>query len=141
MKVYVDSSVVLRVVLGEAGRLAQWSRITSAVTSEIAKVECLRALDRLRLSGGLSDRELARRRSTMLEVLAAVDMVRINRVVLDRAAEPFPTRVRTSDALHVASALLARTRMPALRFATHDEDLATAASAVGLEVIGAGTSS
>jgi predicted nucleic acid-binding protein len=57
--------------------------------------------------------------------------------VLERAAEPFPTQMRTLDALHVASALLVRTRFPALRFATHDADLAAAALAEGLPVLGA----
>jgi hypothetical protein len=46
-------------------------------------------------------------------------------------------KVRTLDALHLASALLASTRFPAIRFATHDVDLAVAASAEGLHVIGA----
>ncbi len=137
MNVYLDSSVLLRVVLGEPGRLKEWSRITRAITSEIARVECLRVLDRLRLSGDLPDRTLARRRATMLELLSGLDVVRINRAVLDRASDPFPTQVRTLDALHVASALMARTRIPALRFATHDDSLATAATAVGLLVIGA----
>ena len=136
MKVYLDSSVILRVVLGESGSLREWSRITVAVTSEIAQVECLRTLDRLRLAGALRDRELARRRSTMLKLFGGIDSVRINRAVLDRAAEPFPTSVRTLDAVHIASALLALPRLPALRFATHDADLATAAVSVGLLVIG-----
>jgi predicted nucleic acid-binding protein len=58
MRVYFDSSVVLRVVLGERGRLKEWSRTSEAVTSEITRVECLRALDRLRLEGGMADRDL-----------------------------------------------------------------------------------
>jgi hypothetical protein len=53
MRVYFESSVVLRVVLGETGRLKEWSRASAALTSEITRVECLRTLDRLRLSGGL----------------------------------------------------------------------------------------
>ena len=65
-----------------------------------------------------------------------MEAVRINRAVLARAAEPFPTRVRTLDAVHVASAMLARARIPALRFATHDVDLAAAAVAEGLPVLG-----
>jgi predicted nucleic acid-binding protein len=137
VKVYLDSSVLLRVVLGEPGRLKEWPRITSAVTSEIARVECLRVLDRLRVSGGLADRELARRRATMLDLLTGVELVRINRAVLDRAGEPFPTLVRTLDALHLSSALLVHARVPALRFATHDDELAIAATALGLRVIGA----
>ncbi len=136
MRAYLDSSVVLRVVLGEPGRLKEWSRITDAVTSEIARVECLRTLDRLRVAGGMPDREISRRRATAIEILSGVEMVRVNRAVLDRAADPFPTQIRTLDALHVASALLVRARFPALRFATHDADLAMAATAMGLAVIG-----
>lgn len=137
MRVYFDSSVVLRVVLGERGRLAEWSRVSEAVTSEITRVECLRVLDRLRLAGGMADRELARRRATALTVLSGFELIRLNRAVLERAAEPFPMQIRTLDALHVASALLARARYPALRFATHDGDLAAAVLAEGLPVIGA----
>jgi hypothetical protein len=96
--VYFDSSVVLRVVLGERGRLKEWSRASSAVTSEITRVECLRALDRLRIDGGMADRELARRRSTALTVLSGFELARLNRVVLERAAEPFPIRVRARRA-------------------------------------------
>lgn len=104
MKAYLDSSVLLRVVLGEPKRLPEWSRISAAVTSEIARVECLRALDRLRLAGGMDDRELSRRRATMLTLLSGIETVRVNRAVLDRASEAFPTQVRTLDAVHLASA-------------------------------------
>jgi predicted nucleic acid-binding protein len=136
MKVYFDTSVVLRVVLGERGRLKEWSRVSEAVTSEITRVECLRALDRLRLEGGMVDRELARRRATALSMLEGFEQVRLNRAVLERSGAPFPVKIRTLDALHVASALLARARFPAIRFATHDIELGVAAAAEGLPVIG-----
>ncbi len=136
MRVYFDSSVVLRLALGERPRLAEWPLVTTGVTSELARVECLRALDRLRLDGSMSDRELARRRTSTLELLESFTRVRLNRAVLDRAAEPFPTRVRSLDAVHVATALLVQAREPRLRFATHDAELAVAAQAVGLSVIG-----
>jgi predicted nucleic acid-binding protein len=137
VKAYFESSVILRVVLGERGRLSEWSKTSDAVTSEITRVECLRTLDRLRLVGGMADRELARRRATVLDVLTGFDLVRVNRAVLERASDPFPTQIRTLDALHLASALLLRTRFGALRFATHDADLAAAARSEGLPVIGA----
>ena len=136
MRVYFDSSVVLRVALGERGRLKEWSRASEAITSEITRVECLRALDRLRLEGDMVDRELSRRRATTLSILAGFEQVRLNRAILDRAAEPFPVKIRTLDAFHVASALLVRTRFPAIRFATHDVDLGVAAAAEGLPVLG-----
>lgn len=137
MRVYLDSSVILRVVLGEPGVLREWSRITLAVTSEIARVECLRTLDRMRLAGAIEDRELGRRRATTLELFEGIQTIRTNRAVLDKASEPFPTLIRTLDAIHVASALLARAHIAALRFATHDVSMATAALALGLKVIGA----
>lgn len=136
MRVYFDSSVLLRVVLGERGRLKEWSRTSEAVTSEITRVECLRAIDRLRIEGGMADRELSRRRASALSVLSGFELVRLNRAVLERAADPFPVRIRTLDAIHVASALLVRARFRAVRFATHDIDLASAAQAEGLPVIG-----
>jgi hypothetical protein len=128
---------LLRIVLGEAKPLPQWRRIREAITSEITKVESLRSLDRLRLAGALDDRELGRRRATMLTLLGGFELVRLNRAVLSRAAEPFPTQIRTLDAIHVASALLLPSSKRQLYFATHDDDMATAAIAVGLRVIGA----
>ena len=115
MKVYLDSSIILRIVLGEPAPLREWSRITDAVASEIVRVECLRVLDRLRMTGLLVDRELARRRSTALEILSGIELVRVNRGVLDRAAEPFPTLIRTLDAIHLASAMLVHARDLAMR--------------------------
>lgn len=137
MRAYLDSSVLLRVVLGEGKRLSEWSRINAAVTSEITRVECLRTLDRLRLASSMDDRELARRRATMLQLLTGVETIRLNRTVLNRASDAFPTQIRTLDAVHLASALLISGSFPAIRFATHDDELATAAMAVGLRVIGA----
>ena len=136
MNVYIDSSVLLRVVLGEPERLREWSRIKVAVSSELVRVECLRVLDRLRLEGGLPERELSRRRGTLFQVVEGFDLVRLNRSVLDRASDPFPILLRTLDALHLASALLARSRYPALRFATHDAELGQAALASGLKPLG-----
>ncbi len=49
MIAYVDSSVLLRIVLGQPGALHKWRAIKTAVSSRLAEVECLRALDRLRL--------------------------------------------------------------------------------------------
>ena len=61
----------------------------------------------------------------------------MNRVkILVRATEPFPTLLGTLDAIHLASALLAREQLPGLTFATHDPALGTAAMAVGFAVAG-----
>ena len=46
MIVYLDSSVILRVVLREPDPLAQWNEITEGVTSTITRIEAARTLDR-----------------------------------------------------------------------------------------------
>ena len=136
MNVYVDSSVLLRVVLGEPGRLRIWSKITTPVASELIRLECLRTIDRARIRLGLPDQEVASRRAAVLEAIDTFLLVPIQPAVLERAAEPFPTLLGSLDALHLASALLVRDRFEELVLATHDEALALAARAVGFRVYG-----
>lgn len=137
MIAYLDSSVLLRVVLRQRDSLAEWRRIERGVASALVEVECLRTLDRLRLAAGLSDRELARRRQAVYRVLDTAEVVELTRPVLSRAAQPMPTALGTLDSLHLATALLWREwRGEELVFATHDAALGLAARAFGLSVVG-----
>lgn len=139
MIAYLDSSVLLRLALGEPGRLLQWKEIEQGVTSALAEVECLRTLDRLRLRGALDDGQLAARRRAILQLMEAVELVQVAPQVLRRAADPFPTPLGTLDALHLATALAWReARGVAMVLATHDLELGVAAAACGLDVIGVG---
>jgi hypothetical protein len=137
LNVYVDSSVLLRVVLGERGRLRIWPRITAAVSSELIRLECLRTLDRARLRLGLDDEDVADRRAAVIEAIEGFALVPMGREVLERAAEPFPTLIGSLDAIHLASAVLVRDAFEELSIATHDRELATAARAEGFRVHGA----
>ena len=137
MIVYLDASVVLRLILGEAGRLREWRQVELAVASALTEVECLRTLDRLHRAGVLSDGEAAQRRSAVYRLLEGVEVVDVSRPVLRRASEPFPAPLGTLDAIHLATALGWRnTRDADLTMATHDPALALGAEAVGLPVIG-----
>lgn len=134
---YIDSSVLLRVVLTQPDRLAEWSTIELMVTSALTEVECLRTLDRRRRQGLLDDQELADRRGLTIRLIERMERVDISGVVLRRAAEPFPTPLGTLDAIHLATALLwgqSRSGLPAL--ATHDVELATAGRALGFATVG-----
>lgn len=137
MIAYLDSSVLLRVVLGQLNALPEWSAIESGVVSALVEVECLRTLDRLRLLEGLSDDEIAVRREGVYRLLDAVEMIEPTRPVLSRAAQPLPTALGTLDAIHLATALLWREQGHTdLVMATHDEALAIAAKASGFRVVG-----
>jgi len=136
VNVYVDSSVLLRVVLNERGALREWRRITRPLASELIRLECRRTIDRARIREGLGDDLIAQQREDVLEVLHTFDIVPLDSVVLERAAEPFPTLLGSIDAIHLATALLLRAHVADLDFATHDGELATAARAVGFRVLG-----
>jgi predicted nucleic acid-binding protein len=54
----------------------------------------------------LSDLKIARRRSTILNLIDSLELIEVDSMVLDRAAQPMPTELGTLDAIHLASALL-----------------------------------
>jgi predicted nucleic acid-binding protein len=136
MNLYVDSSVLLRIVLGEARPLREWKKAERFVSSELVRAECLRTVDRARLRFALSEAEVSSRRADILRRLDTFDLIPLHRSILERAADPFPTLVGTLDAVHLASALAVRERYRDLTFATHDDDLAIAARAEGFVVVG-----
>jgi uncharacterized protein len=134
---YLDSSVVLRLVLGQANAMEDWRRVSRGVVSALVEVECLRTLDRLRLGERLPEAEIAARREAVFRLLETTEIVDLTRPVLDRAAQPLPTTLGTLDAIHLATALLWRDATGAdLVLATHDQSLALAARASGLRTVG-----
>jgi len=134
---YIDSSVLLRIVLRQPNAIKEWSTIEQGIGSALLEVECLRTLDRLRLAEGLADEEIAVRRESVFRLIEAMEIVELTRSVLARASQPLPTTLGTLDALHLATALLWREWTGAdVVMTTHDGTLATAAKASGLRVVG-----
>jgi predicted nucleic acid-binding protein len=138
MIAYLDSSVLLRIVLGEPDRLGDWDQVQAGVASSLAQVECLRTLDRIQLQKGLSIEETTIRKEALFRLLEGVELVEVTAEILERAAQPFSVPLGTLDALHLATALLWReVRKKRLVMATHDNALGMAARSCGFEVIGA----
>jgi predicted nucleic acid-binding protein len=137
MIAYVDASVLLRVALRQPDALPEWRQIQQGVSSALIMTESLRTLDRLRLRAKLPDEEVASRRGTIIRLIESLELVEIDAVVLDRAAQPMPTELGTLDAIHLATALLWKevSRTDVI-MATHDEALGLAAQAHGLRVVG-----
>lgn len=137
MIAYVDASVLLRVALRQPDALPEWRQIQRGVSSALIMTESLRTLDRLRLRAKLSDEEVASRRATILQLIASLEVVDVDAVVLDRAAQPMPTELGTLDAIHLATALLWKELAHGeLTMATHDGPLGLAAKAHGFSVVG-----
>lgn len=138
MSVYVDSSVLVRLVAGQAAPLPNWGSIVAPISSSLIEVEVPRAIDRLHRSGALDDDAAPAAAERGRAALRAFRLVDVEPAVRLRAAGPFATPVRSLDAIHLASALLWHEANPDedLIMATHDERMAKAAQAHGLMVVG-----
>lgn len=137
MIAYLDTSVLLRVVLREPGALEDLREYEGLVSSELIVVESARTLDRLRIQGSLTPDEASLRLRGVNEWLEAIDLVLLRPPVLSRAGEPMPMSIGSLDAIHLATALIWRDRVgPLSQMATHDAVLGAAARAFGFDVRG-----
>ena len=136
MIVYLDTSVVLRVLFRETNPVNVWGKWDKAYSSNLWRVEALRTVDRLRLSGSLSDGEVADLVRDIRIVHETLAIQSVSEGILQRASDSFPTIVGTLDALHLATALAIREFEELDLFMTHDLQLSTAARSLGFTVLG-----
>lgn len=138
MTVYVESSVLVRIVAGQERPLRGYESLVAPVSSALIEIETPRAIDRLRRAGDLDEKAAAAASARGRDALRTFRLMEINPAVRLRAGGPFAVPVRSLDAIHVASALLWRESHPdeELLMATHDERVAAAARAHGLPVVG-----
>jgi len=138
MIVYLDTSVVLRILVGEANPVSVWRKWDKAYSSALWRIEALRTIDRMRLTHEITDTEVAalvREVQIVHETLAICPM---DDKILQRAGETYPTVVGTLDAIHLSSALSIREFDNLDAILTHDQQLGTAARSLGFNVIGDG---
>ena len=67
-------------------------------------------------------------------LLALVNLVELSEPALARALQPFPVRIRTLDALHLATIEFLRRQGETVELASYDDRLLAAAKAVGISV-------
>jgi predicted nucleic acid-binding protein len=124
--IYLDTSVAIAHLLAEDRKPPDSLWRQPLVASRLVEYEMWMRLNARGLGG--SHGELARR---LVERLAILEMLPN---VLARALEPFPTPVRTLDALHLASIEFLRARGQHLELASYDERLLAAARAIGIPI-------
>ena len=140
MIAYLDTSVVLRILLEQVAPLKEWEDLHAGVASALLRVECYRSLDRLWQQGLVAEEKLAAKSAAIDSLMKRLDLLDVDERVLTIASRPLPTPLGTLDALHLATAILYREGQPAderpIVFATHDLALARAAKAMHFDVIG-----
>lgn len=124
--IYLDTSVLLAQLLAEDRIPAAELWEEPLVSSRLSEYELRVRLNARRLSS--SHGESASR------LLARVAWLELAPQVLGRALEPFPTPVRTLDALHLASLHFVRELGQTAQLASYDDRLNAAARALGFEL-------
>jgi len=131
---YVETSAVLRAVLERGTTPAMERRIERApvlITSRLSLVEAARALLRVRAMGVSTEAKLADAARSLDALWARCEVWELTPAVCDLAAQVAPERVlRTLDALHVATYLLARRRLGEVDLLTADHRIAEIAGVV-----------
>ncbi len=124
--IYLDTSVVLAHLLAEDRSPPPSLWDDTLVSSRLLEFEVWTRIHALGL------------RKTHAEVVQAtldrVGFLELTRTVLARALEPFPIRVRTLDALHLAAAHFLNERGSRLEILTYDGRMAAAARAMNLSL-------
>jgi len=138
---YIDSSVLMRIILVQASPLPEWGELEHGVSSELLVVEGFRTFDRLWHNDELTEADLVEKRPKFRKFLRRLDLRPLDRAVLNLAARSLPTTLAALDAIHLATAIRYRAAQPPderpIAFATHDHQLARAARAMNFEVLGA----
>ena len=126
--IYLDTSVALAQLLAEDVRPPAELWREHLVASRLVEYELWTRLHARGLAGSHGDAARL--------LLGRVNLLELAQPVLARALKPFPTPVRTLDALHLASAMFLRERGHDVALATYDARMSAAAEAMGLEVFG-----
>ena len=139
MNLYAESSAVLAWLLGEAtGRVARqcMEEADAIVCSELTLVECDRTLHRAVALRALAEKKAAGLRARLTATARYWNILAIIPAIVDRARQPFPGEpIRTLDALHIASALYARSAVTDLALLSFDGRVRRAGAALGFALL------
>jgi predicted nucleic acid-binding protein len=135
---YAESSAVLAWLLDEPSGPVIRQLLVAAeavVASDLTLIECDRVLLRAATVGELTEAEAADRRAHLTMAASHWHILRIGFEIVERARRPFPGEpIRTLDAIHLASALVARSAVAGLELLSLDDRIRKPAGRLGLRV-------
>jgi predicted nucleic acid-binding protein len=106
------------------------------VTSVITVVECRRALVRAHAQGRIGRVTMDAAQHQFTRLLEQCDLFEVDEIIVDLASESLgDNHLHTLDALHVATAMIARNAFGYLSFVSLDARVRSAAIANGLSVL------
>ncbi len=138
MRLYPESSAVLGWLLGETvgeGVQRLLAAADEVFTSVLTLVEIDRVLIRAQVAEHLKEGEVADRRRVLAMASRHWNLLQLHEEILERARRPFPREpLRTLDALHLASALIARAAVPELAILSLDKRVRETGQDLGFDV-------
>jgi hypothetical protein len=136
---YAESSAVLGWLLDESSAGDVRRSLAAAeiiVASDLTLIECDRVILRAAALAELTEAEAADRRAHLTAAASHWQILRIAPEIVERARQPFPGEpIRTLDAIHLASVLVARTAIAGLRLLSLADRVRKAAKKLGLDII------
>jgi predicted nucleic acid-binding protein len=139
VNVYAESSAVLAWLLDESRSREVLDVLRHAdivVTSDLTLIECDRVLRRAVALDEIGEADAADRRAHLASASARWHVLRIATEVVERARQPFPDEpIRTSDALHLSSALMARSAVPGMHLLSLDDRVRRSGKALGFGLL------
>lgn len=126
--IYFDTSALVKLVFEEteSAALVEWlseREDVPKVSSDLSTVELLRTCRRVD--------DAAVEGANLL--LGGIDLLPMDRAIVEKAASLVPTELRSLDAIHLASALSVKANLTAL--VAYDVRLCSAAAQAGIEVV------
>ena len=139
MTLYAESSAVLAWLLGEkrgASIRILLGDADSIIASDLTLIECERVLIRSVSLSEMTERQATQRRSRLKTAAAHWSLLRVAPEIVDRARRRFPREpVRTLDALHLSSAMLASSAVDDFAVLTLDDRIRRNVVELGLQVL------
>lgn len=126
--IYLDTSVALAHLLAEDRQPPPDLWDETLVSSRLLEYELWTRVHGRRLGGSHGE--------AVRQLLSRVGLLEMTPAVLARALDPFPTAIRTLDALHLASMEYLRALGQTVSLASYDSRLTGAAAALGIPAAG-----